>query len=458
MNKVEHFIIEHELVQSGDKIVVGVSGGADSLCLLYELVELSKKIPFEIIVVHVHHHLRGLEADKDAKFVKEICGSLNLPCFVYDADIKGIAKSEGLGLEEAGRLERYRIFNECIDNNKANKIAVAHHQNDLAETMLFRIVRGTGLSGLEGIVPKRDNIIRPLLCLTRAEIDDYMKENGYSYRTDQTNHDESYARNRIRHQVIPQLMEVNDRAVEHIVALAKRVKEQNQYIEKQARLSYHEVIHKNKGKILIYVDKLLKNDLVIQKSILRMAIDELIKTKKDIHEIHIEQLLSLANGKTGKEINLPYQLIAERSYDLISLWQGEDETEVEQTIYQIELSQGDTMVKLHDGEGMVTLTFSTQNREKDYTKKFDCDKIGNTVFIRKCKEADEIVIDQQGHHKLVSRHFIDQKVPRSLRKEKWVMTNGKEVIWIVGDRVSEQFKTTGNTKNTLYVNYGREEH
>ena len=196
------------MISQGDFIAVGVSGGADSVCLLLLLCELKQEYGLELHAVHINHGIRR-EAFKDQEFVENLCRRLKVPWITFSEDVQGMAEKESMSLEEAGRIIRYRCFQKVLDMHGGGKIAVAHHQNDQAETILYRMSRGTGIQGLKGMEAVRGDVIRPLLCLKKTEILKYLKEKGQSWMEDASNEDNTFARNKIRNQVIPALTKVN---------------------------------------------------------------------------------------------------------------------------------------------------------------------------------------------------------------------------------------------------------
>ena len=238
--KIQIFIRQYHMIEENDHVAVGVSGGADSVCLLLLLCELRKSMHFRLTAVHVEHGIRGAESLADAAFVKQLCADWNVPLRTFSVDALHQAKTQHQSLEEAARELRYRCFYEACRKCQANRLAVAHHGDDCAETVLFHLSRGTGLRGLCGIVPVRElpeqklTLIRPLLCVTKAEVEAYLEQIGQEYRTDSTNADVAMSRNRIRSQVLPQLCEVNTAVVPHIVRTAGYLEEICEYLDEAA--------------------------------------------------------------------------------------------------------------------------------------------------------------------------------------------------------------------------------
>ncbi|MBO4289626.1 MAG: tRNA lysidine(34) synthetase TilS [Lachnospiraceae bacterium] len=238
LRQVEQDISRYGIIEQGDRITVGLSGGADSVCLLLLLLELKQKYGLTLKAVHVHHGLRGAEADEDEVFVRDLCERLGVPLAVRHADVKAQAERTGCSVEEAGRKLRYRALREEAEGGK---IATAHHSDDNCETILFNILRGTGFAGLAGIPQVNGDVIRPLLHVTREQIEDYLKEKGQPYRTDATNASPAYARNRIRNELLPWLeREINAGAREHLLNLGKRAAEAEALIGGLAKSFYEE--------------------------------------------------------------------------------------------------------------------------------------------------------------------------------------------------------------------------
>ncbi len=237
LKKVQAYIEKYDMLHEGDHIIVGVSGGADSMCLLAMLLEFREQYKLEISVVHVNHLLRK-EAFAEAKYVEDYCVKEEISYHYVEENIAVYAKEHSISEEEAGRTVRYLAFHKVLEEQEESencKIAVAHHENDLAETMLFHLVRGCGLGGLQGILPVQGPIIRPLLCLSRDEIEEYVKQKSISYCIDQSNFQNDYSRNRIRNKVIPQLVQINGQAVHHINETAVRLNEIELFLQRQTK-------------------------------------------------------------------------------------------------------------------------------------------------------------------------------------------------------------------------------
>ena len=316
--KILKTIKEYNLIENGDKVIVGVSGGPDSITLLDVLSKIKNKniIDFEIIVCHINHMIRE-EATADEEYVKEYCNKHNIECFVKRAEVEEIAKQNKMGTEETGRKIRYEFFYEILEKEKANKIATAHNSNDNAETVLMNIIRGCGTQGLKGIEPKRNKLIRPLIECERKEIEEYCLENKLEPRIDKTNFENNYTRNKIRNMLIPYIKEnFNPNIIESINRLSDLSKIENEYLENQTKKAYNELIQEitveekklaENGKTLFSLDlkrfnlleKVIKNRLVLY------TINELLGTKNGIEKKHIEDIIKLCSNNIGNKYLTP---------------------------------------------------------------------------------------------------------------------------------------------------------
>ena len=306
--KVLEIIRKYNLIESGDKIVIGVSGGPDSITLLNVLLEIKKekKIDFEMVVGHVNHMIRE-EAAQDEEYVFEFCTKNNIECFVKRIEVEKIAKQEKIGTEEAGRNARYDFFNEILEKTKSNKIATAHTANDNAETVLMNIIRGSGTSGLKGIEPKRDNLIRPLIESSREEIEEYCKINNLNPRIDKTNFENIYTRNKIRNMLIPYVKEnFNPNIIEGLNRLSDLSKQENDYLEKITAKVYKDIlIEEQKNQIILDLNKFNSQELVIKSRLVLYTINILFGTRSGIEKKHIEDVIKLCSNNIGNKFLIP---------------------------------------------------------------------------------------------------------------------------------------------------------
>lgn len=438
MEKVIRFIKEKSLIQKGDKILIGVSGGADSVYLLLVLCTLKKQMNLTLRAVHVNHGIR-LEALADQTFVEELCEKYKVPCKVFTEDVIQISKNKKISLEEAGREARYRLFYQELTEHGFDKIAVAHHQDDQAETFLFRIARGTGVEGAGAMKPMDKKLIRPLLCMRKQEIKEELRGMDQNWVEDASNEDDTYARNKIRNQVIPNLEKVNQKAVEHISSLTEDIRELMEYLTKELTQKYQKIVTTEEGQQHISCDRLQEESRWIQKQIVKKALEQTAGKRKDIEKQHVLDVLELCKKENGRRISLPYQMTAEKNYQYISLWKGEKaiKREAKGILIQEEV-----------------LDFANIS-EKDCIKIIDYDKIEKDIQLRCRKPGDFFVFNQDGRKKSLNRYFIDEKVPRELRDQIPLAADGSHIVWIVGRRVSSYYQISETTKRGWKLEFKR---
>lgn len=303
-------IKKYNLIENGDKLVLGVSGGPDSISMLNVLREINddEKIDlnFEIVVAHVNHNIRK-EAKEDEEFVKKYCDENNIKFFVKSIDVEKIANNSKIGLEEAGRKVRYEFFDEILKQTNSNKIAIAHNKNDKIETMIMNILRGSGTLGLKGIEPKRDKYIRPLIEIEREKIEEYCDEKNLNPRIDKTNFDNTYSRNKVRNLVIPYIKnEFNPNIIKTLDRLSELVKEEEEYIEKVVKKAYKELlIEEIDEKIVLNLKKFNNYEKVIKSRVVLYTITRLFGSSKGIEKIHIDDILKLCKNNIGNKFLTP---------------------------------------------------------------------------------------------------------------------------------------------------------
>lgn len=313
-NKVLETIKKYQLIEKEDKLVIGVSGGPDSMALLHILLTLQEKeqIPScTLLVAHVNHMLRK-EAEEETAYVEEFCRLHQIPCFVKRAKVEELAQKAKMGTEEMGRNIRYQFFEEVKEKEKAQKIVTAHHANDNAETVLMNILRGSGTAGLKGIEPIRKNeknvvFVRPLLNCTKEEIYEYCKEKKLQPKIDKSNQENVYNRNKVRNILIPFLeKEWNPNIVATLNRLSELARQENQYLERQTQKAYEDmVLEEGKDSIVLSLKKWNGQDFVIKSRVIRYTINRLLGTTKDIEKIHIEDIIKLCENNVGNKYLIP---------------------------------------------------------------------------------------------------------------------------------------------------------
>ena len=306
-NKVIETIKKYNLIENRDKIVLGVSGGPDSISMLNILNEIKEEYNFEIYVAHINHMIRE-EAEDDEKYVQFYCQRNNIDCFVKRIDVQQIANEKKIGTEEAGRNVRYEFFEEIMQEVGANKIAIAHNKNDKIETIIMNLLRGSGISGLKGIEPIRDNkYIRPLIECERDEIEEYCKNNQLEPRIDKTNFENDYTRNKIRNVVIPYIKkEFNPNIIKTMDRLSQVATDESNFIDLQTNKIYQNLlIEKNLNQIILKLKEFNEQEDVIKKRIILLTTKKLMSSTQGIEKIHIEDIIKLCNNNIGNKYLTP---------------------------------------------------------------------------------------------------------------------------------------------------------
>lgn len=446
------------LLAGADRVTAGVSGGADSVCLLDVLRRYMAEHPESAVpltAVHVEHGIRGEESLADMRFVEELCRRWRIPLLTVRRDVPALAKKWGASAEEAGRRVRYEAFYEAAGPN--GRIAVAHHAGDQAETVLFHLARGSGTAGLAGMRPARGRVIRPLLSVTRAEIEDYLTRRGIPWRVDSTNAEDAYARNRIRHTVLPALAEVNTRAEAHICAAAERLGRIDDYLrgEGAAWLSAHGTA--GKAEVSFPTRAFLGEPEVLQEYILMEAIAALGAPGSDIGAVHLKMLRTLSARQSGRRAKgLPGGLFAEIAGERFVLRLGEKGS-AEGGIAPVHVpvpgeAQGcGCRIRTELLSREETEKIKRNIPEKKYTKWLDYDTISGTVLLRTRAPGDYFRIGPEMHKKKLKQYFIDEKVPEKERGAVRLLACQSHVLWVVGGRISAAVRVTEATKRILKI-------
>lgn len=473
VGKIKKYMEEICSFQSGDAVVVGVSGGADSVCLLCVLREIFAGTGVTLHAAHINHNLRA-EAMEDQKYVEALCGKWDIPCHCYSYDVKGYAAERGISTEEAGRRLRYQAFYELRElifaDKKANenvsvhvRIAVAHTMNDNAETMLLNLFRGTGLKGLCGIPVSRGDIIRPLLCVSRSEIEAWLTERGIEWRHDCSNDTDDYTRNKIRHQILPVAeTQINENAVLHMNRAAGQLAAAEDYLAKRAEEAWEDCVRPLEGGcgVLIIDDSLLALHPYLRKRVLLEAMQRTAGTARDIGAAHVEAVEDLFGRQCGRRLHLAYGMRAERTYEGVMIRKNVSDSQ-DAGMEAVELKiPGSTRIS---GHGVFeTRVFSLGKQKfcefpKDgYTKWFDYDKIKSTVRIRTRQTGDYFAIDAEGNTQKLKSYLIDRKIPAGERDKLLLAADGEHIMWIVGYRCSSGYYLDEDTKKVLEVRYRSE--
>lgn len=313
------------IIKDGDILLVALSGGMDSMVMLDAFYKLQSEIDYKLMAIHVHHGIRGDEADRDLQFVKKYCKSIDIKLFTDKVDAISFAKKKYLSLEEAARILRYDSINEVwkklsVKHPKNNVyVLVAHHEKDQVETIIHNIIRGTGIKGFAGINKLNGYILRPLLDVSKENIEKYSKSYDVPYVNDSTNDDINYTRNYIRKEIIDKFEKINNKACEHIVELARQAREANDYIDKKSKEAFAKVLdNASKDKIVLDLKMFRENDEIIKIGIIKIVFDNLLNTLKDITNININDILVLSDKSKGGHLDLPYNIVVDKKQNSLS--------------------------------------------------------------------------------------------------------------------------------------------
>ena len=475
--KIRNMMKRCRMVSPGQRILAAVSGGADSVCLLAVLHALAPELSFSLEAVHVEHGIRGEESLQDCAYVKRLCGKLGVRLTVRHIHVPELARQSGRTEEEEARIQRYRIFEETAEQCGAQRVAVAHHLGDQAETVLWNLIRGSGLRGLRGILPVRPLrdgqaasplVVRPLLETSREEIEQYLEACGLSYRTDRTNLDKTVTRNKIRHDILPDLIKLNAQAPRHIAQAAEEAAEAEAYLERVTARAAEGCIHcQADGQPVLLLARWQKEEPFIRRRLLRECIRRASGngSLKDIGAVHVEALMGLACGEGEKSVRLPGGLTAVRLYGQIRFLSGAEALSgavlpAAGALYAQDARPGERWVEVpfsgrqmvHYGGYCFSLECGCAGEsgicipKKRFTKWIAyatiAQKESQKLCFRTRRPGDVLVVRQDGSRKKLSDYLIDEKIPSSLRDRVVLLAIGSEVLWVAGMRISEKARVT----------------
>lgn len=431
LDKIKKTVTEKKLISKGDKILIGLSGGADSVCLTHALYTLSKDLGFTVFAAHLNHHIRGAEADNDADFAREFSNSLGIKFILGNADVPSYAKAAGISEEEAGRELRYAFFYDAAQSEGFTKIATAHNRNDNAETIAMNFMRGTSIKGLSGIPYRRGNVIRPILDITRAEVEEYCKASGLEYVTDSTNLADDYTRNKIRHSVIPLIEEFNPNFINTVSKNAEIIKSEEDYTSREADKAYN-ALFDGYG---IEVSGLFSCHIAIARRIIRKMIGNVLDIRY-IASDFTDDIIALAReNQSGKSINLPKNSVARIEYGKLIIDKADEPIDYE---YKIPLNT-DVYIK----EAGITLRFEIANERKNDGAQYFSGVDIDSIAVRNRRNGDCFYPAGMGGRKKLKDYFIDEKISRGDRQKLPIVTFNGEIGYIIGYRRDERFKFTG---------------
>lgn len=423
LNKVRNTIEKYGLLKKGDGVLIGLSGGADSVCLTHILYTLREELSLKIYTAHMNHCLRGEAADGDERFAAEFSEGLGIECVTERNDVRAYAKKRGVSEETAGRELRYAFFERVREKYGLAKIATAHNKNDNAETVIMNFIRGSGLSGLCGIPVKRGSVVRPLLYASRAEIEEYCRENGLKYVTDATNNETLYTRNKVRLELIPKLQSgFNSNIIETVTHNAELLGDELDFLET--------MVPKNAENGEIELAELNKLHIAIR----RRTVIKMMRAAgiRDISSKYAESVLELAKkGRSGTSLNLPDANAAAIEYG--KLYIGKAAEDIAPFEYEIPLNKDVYIKEL----GVTARAEITEGKDV-----FAGDA-GSKIVIRSVRAGDYFYPAGMTGKKKLKKYFIDEKIPRRERAKTAVLTIDGETAWVMGKRRDRRFTDAG---------------
>lgn len=440
LEKVRKTIYENSLIDKGDTVLCAVSGGADSICLLHVMLALKEELDLKIAVANVNHLIRGEESDRDSDFVKKVCEDYGVECYYREYNVTEIARERKIGEEECGRILRYEFFEEVSRKLGDAKIATAHNLDDCAETILFRIARGSSPAGLQGIRYSRQNIIRPLLDVERSEIEKYLRDKNQKWCEDSTNALPIYARNKIRLSVIPLLDEISSGASEKIVQTSKMLAEDNEFLEKEAG----KLLQKCFFETYITVNPVIEAPLPVGR---RTAVQILKKWGAEITFDRVESFLEFLKKDSGKRFDITKKVYAEKNYDKVSL----RKSEAQELCSYVLTEEGKLCDKGWELE--VLITDAPTKKITNAMALFDADEVKPPFVVRYRQDGDKMRLRGIGGSKKLSDIFSDEKINRYERDYIPVVEKDGEILYLCGIRQSGKHNVSEKTKNFLIIKF-----
>jgi len=443
--KVLRFIKENELYSPGEKVLVALSGGPDSVFLLHFFNKFKNKFKIEIGAVHINHRLRGNDSERDELFCKAICDELSVPFYILRKDIKSYSKKNKISLEVAGRKIRYEFFEKISSENKYDKIVTAHNADDNAETVLLNLIKGTGIKGIAGIPVKRNNIVRPILSLTKKEILDYLNENQFEYRVDESNLSNDFERNFLRNEVIP-LIQKNINPAFSNSALNTSLNLQRLNLGLAAIVSSLKSTVKVKfnRSVSIPIDFIKSENKFIISYTIKELIDENFSVKLESNDL--KKIFMLVKKQSGKSEELSENLIALKERNEIRIVKKS----ALKNSNKKKISTGSEIKIARKTFSIFEVTRSDVKIGKSKNIEYiSADGLSSDFIVRTWTEGDKFFpIGMQGSKK-ISDYLNDIKVNSFEKKEQLVLENNGSIVWVIGKRLDDRFKLTSNTKKVL---------
>jgi tRNA(Ile)-lysidine synthase len=489
-SKIIDFIRRYSLISPQEIVVVAVSGGADSVCLLHVLAKCQKGLRIKLHVAHLNHQLRGVESEADAKYVSDLAGSLGVPITIDSQDVAAYRSEKSFSVEEAARELRYAFLARVAREVGANRIAIGHTRDDQVETILMHILRGTGVTGLCGLAPCspmaydsqgmswraptwRGNllVIRPLLDITRGETTSYCREQQLDPRIDSSNRSLSFFRNRLRLQLLPLLRQYNPGVDQALLRLADIAKEDSAFIEQQASGLWDEVARQENNAIYLDRKQITSLPIALQRQLLRAAVTKLAGDTRDIEASHIEMARSLLIKPASKRISLPHGFICQGGYHELVIASTAKQSQIPPCPFpplpgEVPLKvPGKTVfpgwkVVASIVRGRVdalslrgVLSTGGETRQSNLVAEFDLHKTGTALLVRQRLPGEKFQPLGMNMPKKLYEFMVDAKIPRSWRGRIPIVCSPQQIVWVAGWRIDDRVKVTEASKEILRLEF-----
>ncbi len=463
--RVLDFIKQHHLVSGGEKLLVAVSGGPDSVCLLHILVNLQEELKVQLHLAHLNHQLRGAESEADADYVADLARQWDIPVTIEQREVKGYQARERLSLEEAAREVRYSFLTEVAKSIGAERVAAGHTRDDHIETILMHLIRGTGTRGLRGLQPYTEwssktgslIVIRPLLEISHQETEDYCRQHKLMPRLDASNLSLSPLRNRVRHQLLPLLESYNPRIAEALLRTGRIAGDDIDFLDEQITHLWGETTQEQGKTIVLDREGFDQLPSALKRYLLRASVEKLLGSAKDVEMRHIDQMMSLVTKQAGKRLSLPQGLIFSIEYNQYRLTSDLASLSPFPTLGdEVHLNiPGQTSLPGWHIEASI-IDRERIAEEDDFTAYLDLGKTGGKLTVRPRRRGDRFQPLGLPQFKKVGEFMIDAKIPQAWRGKIPIVCSPEQIIWVVGWRLDERVKVTEDTKEVLRLEFKRD--
>lgn len=448
--RLEEHIQKQNLIVSGDKLILGVSGGSDSTALLYLFTRLRYNYNLSLLVVHVNHQLRGEASDADEKAVRELCIKLNVPLI-----IRKLQLDPGADLENRARSARFEIFHNVLNNYRFKKIVLAHHKWDQAETMLMNLIRGAGLTGLAGIKAFQDKVCHPLLIFSPEELREMLQKLNIRWREDQSNFENRFTRNRLRNELIPMIQkEFNPQFKDKLVEEARIIGEAEVYIRDKVTRKFRKIcLEQARDRVILSLPDIFKAASIEQYYILRYAYQSITNVELDFLSTHIKEIQAIMLAEGSKYISLPRGVYVKKQYQELIFSSNEQDVQSnpsEELQLEAERSRAVHMDYRFSFKYLKILPDDYQSLDR-YHAVIDADKLTGSISVRSRRDGDRFIPLGMKDFKKLKDFFIDEKVPKYDRDLIPIFADGEKLIWICGYRIDNRIRVDEHSSRFLMI-------